>query len=69
MATVKVKLLRPLNGEDIGTEAEYDQADAKRLEASGAVKILSKAQGASTETKAEGASTENKSAAPAKKPS
>lgn len=62
MSRVKVKFLRPLNGEEIGTEAEYDQAAAKRLEASGAVKIIGKAEGAAEENKAEGPSTENKSA-------
>lgn len=40
MTKVKVKLLRPLNGAEIGSEAEYDQADATRLASSGAVEIL-----------------------------
>ena len=39
---VKVRLLRPLNGEDIGTEKEYSKADADRLESRGAVEIVSK---------------------------
>lgn len=34
---VKVTLLRPLNGAEIGSEAEYSEADVKRLEGRGAV--------------------------------
>lgn len=44
MAHVKVKLLRPLNGAEIGSTAEYSEADAKRLEARGAVEIVKKAE-------------------------
>lgn len=40
MAKVKVKLLRPLNGREIGETAEYDSADAKRLAARGVVQIV-----------------------------
>ena len=38
---VKVELLKPLNGQEIGSEAEYSEADVKMLEAKGAVKRLS----------------------------
>lgn len=57
MPNVKVKLLKPLNGQDIGSEAEYDKADADRLAATGAVKILGggKASEASPQTKMEAA--------------
>lgn len=34
---IKAVLLRPLNGEEIGTEVEYDKADFERLESYGAV--------------------------------
>lgn len=37
---VKVELLRPLNGAEIGAHAEYDAADAERLAQTGAVKII-----------------------------
>lgn len=40
MAKVKVKLLRPLNGQEIGATVEYDQADADRLAELGAVEII-----------------------------
>ncbi len=61
MADVKVKLLRPLNGQAIGSEAHYSKADAERLEASGAVKIVGKAEPA-PENKALSAAPENKAA-------
>lgn len=38
--TTKVKLLRPLDGMEVGTEAEYPDHDAKRLEKRGAVEIV-----------------------------
>ena len=38
---VKVTLLKPLNGQEVGSEAEYTEADAKMLEAKGAVKRAS----------------------------
>ena len=59
--TVKVKLLRPLNGEAVGTTAEYSAADAKRLAASGAVQIIN--------TKAEAAPANKAEKAPANKSS
>ena len=37
MAQVEVKLLRPLNGEEVGSVKSYDEADVKRLERRGAV--------------------------------
>jgi hypothetical protein len=40
MANVKVKLLRPLNGEEIGSEKTYEKSDAERLAGYGAVEIL-----------------------------
>lgn len=60
--TVKVKLLRPLNGEAIGSTAEYSSADAKRLAASGAVQIISAKAETAPANKAEKAPA-NKSAA------
>jgi hypothetical protein len=68
MADVRVKLLKPLNGQEIGTESTYSEADAKRLEAVNAVEILgpveaAKAEGASAKNKAEGAAPANKAAA------
>lgn len=59
MSDVKVKLLRPLNGQEVGTEAEYSEADAKRLEACGAVRIV--------RAKAESAPENKMDAAPANK--
>lgn len=40
MAKVNVRLLKPLNGAEIGSEAQYDQRDAKRLVALGAVALI-----------------------------
>lgn len=40
MAQVKARLLRPLNGQEIGTEVTYDEADAERLAAAGAIEIV-----------------------------
>lgn len=40
MADVKVTLLRPLDGQPEGGEATYSEADAKRLEARGLVRIV-----------------------------
>jgi hypothetical protein len=40
MSDVKVKLLKPLDGQPIGTETSYPAADVKRLEGLGAVKRL-----------------------------
>jgi hypothetical protein len=40
MAKVKVRLLKPLNGREIGSEVEYDQAHIKRLVGLGAVEVL-----------------------------
>jgi hypothetical protein len=58
---VKVKLLRPLNGLEVGSTAEYHKADAKRLEARGAVKVIG-------EVKSEdGAPQNKKEPAPANK--
>lgn len=76
MSKVKVKLLRPLLNREVGSEVEYDKADAERLEGYGAVQIIgpadkpaSKAKGATPQNKAEGASPNNKveGAAPARK--
>lgn len=39
MATVKVTLIKPLDGMATGTEAEFDEHDAKRLVEMGAVKM------------------------------
>lgn len=40
MAKVKVRLLKPLNGAEIGSEAEYNQQDVQRLVSLGAVEII-----------------------------
>lgn len=37
---VKVKLLKPLNGQPIGAEASFSEADAKHLETKNAVEIV-----------------------------
>jgi len=39
MATT-VKLLRPVDGKEVGSIAEYPDADAKRMEQRGAVEIV-----------------------------
>lgn len=39
--SIKVKLLRPLDGKETGSIAEYPDIDAKRLSARGAVEIIS----------------------------
>lgn len=60
---VKVKLLRPLDGQAIGEEAEYPEADAKRLEERGAVRIIQeKAVAAAPRDKARKAAPANKGA-------
>jgi hypothetical protein len=38
--TTKVRLLRPLDGKQVGSFVEYPDADAKRLAARGAVEIV-----------------------------
>lgn len=38
---MKVKLLRPLDGKDIGSVVDYPDADAKRLADSGVVEAVS----------------------------
>ena len=43
MANVKVKLLRPLDGVEVGKTVEYPEADAKRLAEYGAVELVGKA--------------------------
>lgn len=40
MAKVKVRLLKPLNGSEIGSEAEYDESAVKRLVALGAIAVI-----------------------------
>lgn len=39
--SIKVKLLRPLDGKAVGATVEYSEADAQRLEKRGAVQIIS----------------------------
>lgn len=39
---VEVKLIRPLDGKPEGSIAEYPEADAKRLQARGLLKIVGK---------------------------
>ncbi len=64
MANVKVKLLRPLNGQEIGKIVEYDQANAARLAESGAVELVKEAK--APENKAVKSAPENKTAGKAK---
>jgi hypothetical protein len=40
MAKVSVRLLKPLNGGEIGSTVEYDQTHIKRLVALGAVEVI-----------------------------
>lgn len=40
MKSIKVKLLRPLDGKAVGETAEYPADDAKRLQGLGAVEIV-----------------------------
>lgn len=59
--STKVKLLRPLDGKEIGSVVEYSDLDAKRLERRGAVEIVKeKAAPASDNKKAP--AVENKAA-------
>lgn len=65
MPKVKVKLLRALNGQEIGSEQVYDQGDADRLAGYGSVEILGpapeeKAEGEAPANKAEKAAPKNK---------
>jgi hypothetical protein len=55
VADVKVKLLRPLNGADVGTTATYSEADAKRLASTGAVEIIQAKAEAAPQNKMEAA--------------
>ncbi len=43
MAKVSAILLRPLDGDEIGSTREFDAADFERLEACGAVKAVQSA--------------------------
>ena len=61
MPDVKVKLLRPLNNQEVGSEVTYSKADAERLAGYGAVEILGDAPANEPEAKAEEAAPENKS--------
>lgn len=62
---VKVTLLRPLNGQQVGATAEYDKKDADRLARLGAVKISKSAE--KPETKREAEPANKREAAPANK--
>lgn len=66
MANVKVRLLRPLNGQEIGTVVEYDQANADRLLETGSIELVKDAKSA-PENKAQKAAPENKASGKAKK--
>lgn len=64
MAKVRVKLLRPVMNREIGSEVEYDKADAERLAGYGAVEILGEAKSEpAPENKAEPAAPANKAKA------
>lgn len=60
---VQVKLLRPLDGRNIGDTADYPEADAKRLAARGTVEIAAAKSEPAPANKAQPAPV-NKSAAP-----
>lgn len=49
--TTKVKLLRPLDGKEVGSVAEYPDIDAKRLEKRGAVEIVKEKAAAAPDNK------------------
>ena len=51
MESIKVKLLRPLDGLPIDSEAEYPANDAKRLEANGVVSFVGKKAAPAVENK------------------
>ena len=68
MAKFKVKLLRPLNSQPVGSEAEYEKADAERLAGYGAVEIIGEVRAEKKaaedhENKAETAAPANKAKA------
>lgn len=67
MAKVKVKLLRPLNGAEIGSSAEYDQADADRLAELGAVEIVGEKKAPAPANKKAPAPSNKKAPAPSNK--
>ena len=51
MDSIKVKLLRPLDGKDAGETAEYPERDVARLERRGAVERLGKKAAPAVENK------------------
>ncbi len=52
---IKAELLKPLNGAEIGSYAEYSKADFERLKSKGAVKeVPEKTEGKRKSAKAEG---------------
>lgn len=59
--TTKVKLLRPLDGKDIGSVVEYPDLDAKRLAERGAVEIVREKAASAPENK-KAPAVENKAA-------
>lgn len=68
MTMFRVKLLRPLLNRPVGSEAEYEKADAERLAGYGAVEILGEVKAEQkaaepTENKAEPAAPANKAKA------
>ena len=72
---VQVKLLRPLNGAEVGSTANYSKADAARLEKLGSVKVIGEAEdddddaapAADLDIKREAAPANKREAAPANK--
>ncbi len=65
MAKVSAILLRPLDGDEIGSTREFDAADFERLESCGAVKAAEKALNKKQdepENKAKGAAEKKASA-------
>ncbi len=51
MESIKVKLLRPLDGKDAGETAEYPERDVERLERRGAVERVGKKAAPAVENK------------------
>lgn len=59
--TTKVKLLRPLDGKEIGSVVEYPDLDARRLERRGAVEFIKEKEAPAPDNK-KAPAVENKAA-------
>jgi hypothetical protein len=67
MAKVMVRLLKPLNGAEIGSEVEYSEADLARLERLGAVERIGEVSAAKPKGKAAAKPKNKMEPAPANK--